>query len=120
MKENIVSAVSSKGHLRPGGYSTAKMDAKQDRKRQEAEDRQSVYDGLSASAKIARVKSRRGESKRELARLTKLEAKTVVKPFVPVPAAILVPVAAAPVPEKKKRTKKQIIASAKMERPSKS
>lgn len=78
-------------------YSHAKADARQDRKRQAAEARQRAYDSLSVPKRIELAKSRRGESKREIARLEKLLVKV---PAAPAPQA-------APVTEKKsKRTKK--------------
>jgi hypothetical protein len=54
-------------------YSHAKADARRDKRRQEAEARQRVYDKLSLKDKIALV-TKRGGSKRELARLEKLAA----------------------------------------------
>jgi hypothetical protein len=50
-------------------YTHRKADAKQARKRDEAEDRQAKYDALSRAEKIALV-TNRGGSQRELARLT--------------------------------------------------
>ena len=52
-------------------YSHDKADARVDKRRQEADAREREYDGLTIPAKIARAKSRRGESKRELAKLEK-------------------------------------------------
>jgi hypothetical protein len=52
-------------------YRNAKLHARISNRRQEAEARQREYDGLSISARIARAKSRQGESKREIARLEK-------------------------------------------------
>jgi len=52
-------------------YSHAKADARRDKRRQEAEARQRTYDGLSIKARIALIKSRPGESKRETARINK-------------------------------------------------
>lgn len=57
-----------------GGYSSAKLHAKRDKKRQEANTRQRHYEGLTIPARISLAKSRRGESKREIARLEKLLA----------------------------------------------
>ena len=64
---------SSTGEARKGRehYSHAKADARKDKRRDEAEDRQFKHDGLTTDQKIAKAKSRRGESKREIARLTK-------------------------------------------------
>jgi len=53
-------------------YSSAKLHAKWDRRRKEATERDTIYAGLSIQARINLAKSRRGESKRELARLEKL------------------------------------------------
>jgi len=53
------------------GYSSTRLWAKRERKAGEAFARQSEYTLLSQAEKVKRVKSRRGESKRELARLTK-------------------------------------------------
>jgi hypothetical protein len=52
-------------------YSHAKLDAKWAKMREQAEDRQEAHDKLSITQKIAKAKSRRGESKREIVRLTK-------------------------------------------------
>ncbi len=61
-------------------YSHAKADARKDKRRQEAEARQRVYDGLSLKDKVALV-TKRGGSKRELARLqAKLAPKPAAKP----------------------------------------
>ena len=53
-------------------YSHAKANAKSKVRRQEAAERDAIYAGLSIQARIVKAKSRRGESKRELARLEKL------------------------------------------------
>ncbi len=50
-------------------YSHAKADARKDKRRQEAEARQRVYDSTPISKLISIAKSRRGKSKRELAKL---------------------------------------------------
>ncbi len=50
-------------------YSHAKLDAKKDRKRLEADARKAHYRSLTTQEKIKLVQSRYGESKRELARL---------------------------------------------------
>jgi hypothetical protein len=52
-------------------YSHAKLDAKWAKLRKQAEDRQEVHDKLATLLKIAKAKSRRGESKREIVRLEK-------------------------------------------------
>lgn len=96
-------------------YSHAKADARRDKRRQEAEARQHTYDGLSIKARIALVKSRPGESKRELARLEALLAKPAPKAEVKATVQVATP------DQKPKRTpKSQVIAAAKAQRPSKS
>ena len=52
-------------------YSHDKADARKDKRRQEAEDRDFEHSKLTPTQKIAKAKSRRGESKREIARLNK-------------------------------------------------
>jgi len=56
-------------------YSHDKADARKDKRSFEADARQLKYNDLSVKERIARAKSRRGESKRETARLEKLLAK---------------------------------------------
>jgi hypothetical protein len=51
------------------GYKHSFLDAKKDRRRQEAEKRQEAYDGLTLKARVKLAKGRRGESKKELAKL---------------------------------------------------
>lgn len=67
------SVTSSTGEARKGraNYSHAKADARKHKRRDEAEDRQIEHDSLTTSEKLAKAKSRRGESKREIARLSK-------------------------------------------------
>lgn len=52
-----------------GSNAHTSTNADTQRKREEAAIRQAEYSALSLDAKIARVKSRRGESKRELTKL---------------------------------------------------
>lgn len=52
-------------------YKSVKLHAKRNRKRREAERRQLKYNSLSVAEKTKLIKSRRGESKRELERLRK-------------------------------------------------
>lgn len=54
-------------------YSHAKADARRDKRRQAAEARQRTYSKLTLKEKLALVKAR-GGSKRELARLEKIQA----------------------------------------------
>ncbi len=51
-------------------YSHEKANARIDKRRQEAEARQREYAKLTVDQKLTLAKSRRGESKREVARLT--------------------------------------------------
>ena len=68
-------------------YSHAKADKRKAKRREQAEDRQFEYNELSLADKLAKAQSRRGESKREIARLTKLmqgpPAKVVVAKVAP-------------------------------------
>jgi hypothetical protein len=68
------------------GYNSAHLHAKHNRKRQEAADRQREHDSLTINEKIEKLRSRRGDSKRELARLMKLAADTGVVVTQPVAA----------------------------------
>ena len=52
-------------------YSSAILMAKRERKREEAADRQSKYSKLSFEQRLKLARSRRGESKREVARIEK-------------------------------------------------
>lgn len=56
------------------GYSSNFITAKREWKRKHAEERQADYKALSIEARIAQAQGRRGESKRELARLAVLLA----------------------------------------------
>ena len=112
MKETKVKAVVNTG-VRVGkvnGYKNSVLHAKRDKKRQKAEQMMWEHNQLTISQKIAKAKSRRGESKKEIARLTKL-LNEVAKPFKP--AVIAKPVEIIPasqeapkVTEKKKRVSK--------------
>ncbi len=55
-------------------YSSAVLHKKREQKRLEAEERNKEYRSLSLSDRLKRAKSRRGESKKEVDRLTKLIA----------------------------------------------
>jgi len=52
------------------GYCSTTLHATRDRKRREAQDRDLKHSNLSIKDKIAKAKSRRGDSKKEIARLT--------------------------------------------------
>lgn len=82
------------------GYNNAKLHAKRNRKFEEACDRQADHNTLTIQEKIAKAKSRRGNSTREIARLTKqLELEGGVKVEAPKTES-------APKAVKKKSTKK--------------
>lgn len=51
------------------GYSSAKLHAKRDRKRAEAEARNAKWEGKTVEAKIKSLAKRRGASKKQLAKL---------------------------------------------------
>jgi hypothetical protein len=53
-------------------YNSAILHQKRDQKRIDAEIRDREYQSLSVADRLKRAKSRRGESKREIKRLTKL------------------------------------------------
>ena len=91
------------------GYTQIKAHAKRNKKRQEAELRQSKYDALSQSEKIALVISR-GGSQKELTRLTQLKAKQPVQ----------VPVVVEEIISPKRTPKSKVVRQAKSKRPSKS
>ena len=55
------------------GYSNRKRLARKQQRRIDAENRQLFCDALPVEERINRAKSRRGESKREIARLKKLK-----------------------------------------------
>jgi hypothetical protein len=59
----------AKRPVKIAGYSSAVLKATRAAKRAEAEERQARYDALDTSAKIHLTNVRRGDSKRELARL---------------------------------------------------
>lgn len=81
------------------GYTSAHLLAKRNRKRQESDARQREHDSLALNEKIEKARSRRGESKRELARLMQLAADTGV--VVKQPTASTKPKAAKKVAKKK-------------------
>lgn len=84
----------TEGHKVRGKYSHAKADARRDKRRREAEARQRIYDKLTLEEKLALVKSR-GGSKRELARLEKIQAERTAKKAASKKAAAAVPTTAA-------------------------
>lgn len=98
-------------------YTHAKADARRDKRRQEAEARQRVYDGLSIKDRLALAKSRPGSSKREVARLEGLLAK---KPEPKAEVVATVQVAATEEAKPKRTPKSKVTRAAKSERPSKS
>lgn len=56
-------------------YSSATLHAKRNAMRMEAESRQRDYDKLTVDQKVKLAQSRRGKSKREITRLTKIVKK---------------------------------------------
>ncbi len=54
------------------GYTSATLNAKRNRKRQEAEARQREHDSLTVEQKITKALKRQGSSKREVSRLMKM------------------------------------------------
>jgi hypothetical protein len=63
----------TKRNIKTSGYKQAKRRAKLNARRDAADERMAQHDALSVAQKIAKAKSRRGESKREIARLTALK-----------------------------------------------
>ena len=83
------------GHPRKrDGYTFKKQQARRDRRREEAEDRNHDYSLLTVMEKLAKARKRRGESKNEIARLTLKLPKSAPKisPAASVPALIVGPV----------------------------
>jgi hypothetical protein len=110
MSNNNTNEIKTSARGKTNGYNSAHLHAKRNRKRSETEARKREHDSLSIKEKIVKAKSRRGESKREIARLTKMlqatEIKVAPKPAAPAPVAETGP---APAPKKrlaKKATKK--------------
>jgi hypothetical protein len=101
MAEKTESTVKTAGkHTKQNGYSSKTLRTKLEKKQVQADERNHRHDLLSITEKIKKVKSRRGESKRELARLEK----RLTESKKPAPAAEAVkPVV---VTEKKKVQKK--------------
>lgn len=85
--------------VKTNGYSSATLHRKRDKRSQEADARNRDYKSLSVTERLNRAKSRRGQSKKEIARLT-----------------ALLPVAK-PVEAKPKPTKKTTVATAKPGKP---
>ena len=59
-------------NIKKNGYKHAKLDAKLEKRRNEANMRQIKYDSLSLEQKLKVAQKRRGESNREIARINKL------------------------------------------------
>ena len=75
MKETSSTKKTASTGMRVGkisGYTHKKADARKNKRRDEAEDRQAQYNELTVNEKIAHAKSHRGESKKQIARLIKL------------------------------------------------
>ena len=65
----------TKRNIKTSGYKQAKRRAKLKARQESADERQAQHDALSVDQKIAKAKSRRGESKREVSRLLAQKAK---------------------------------------------
>lgn len=72
MSENKNNETKAPKRGKTNGYNSAHLHAKRNRKRQEAEARKREHDTLTLNEKIDKARSRRGESKREIARLMKM------------------------------------------------
>ena len=85
MSENKTNDTKTVKRGKTNGYNSAHLHAKRNRKRSEAEARQREHYTLSLSEKIEKARSRRGESKRELARLMQMAeaAGVIIKPQTP-------------------------------------
>jgi len=100
------------------GYTQVKRNARRQQKQHDADNRQLKYEALPYLAKLALISGRRGESKRELARLyTNSKTPSAVKP-------ITVPTTVessneSPVKVRRSVSKSKIVRAAKTERPSK-
>jgi len=76
--ENNTTSTNRNGHpIKRNGYTHFKADQRKKVKQYAADDRQQDYDTLSLTDKIAKATNVRGESKKQLAKLTKLAEKTV-------------------------------------------
>jgi hypothetical protein len=73
MSNNNTNDIKTPIRGKTNGYNSTKLHAKRNRKRSEAEARKYDHDSLSIKEKIAKAKSRRGNSQREIARLTKMQ-----------------------------------------------
>ena len=79
-KQNTNAIASGLTRGKTNGYHSEKLWAKRDQKRREPLDRQAEHDSLTVQEKIAKAQSRRGASKKEIARLQKqLEQQPVTK-----------------------------------------
>jgi len=72
MEKTKIKLEIGKGKIKDNGYNSTKLWAKRANKASEASMRQVVYESLTAKEKIKLCKNRRGNSKKELARLEKL------------------------------------------------
>ena len=61
----------SKGKIKIGGYSHKKADARRERKKYEANLRNTTWKQLSPKQKLESLAKRRGESKQQIARINK-------------------------------------------------
>ena len=108
------------GPRKAGGYSTYHLKAKKDAKRQEAEARQREHNSLTLSEKIEKAKSRRGESKKELARLAAQVPKAEWDKAMKVSEKTAIAIAPETPTKEVKTTKTKKVAKAKPSAPKKS
>ena len=66
--------------IKINGYSNKKRLAKKHQRQLDAQARREVYQNLTKAEKLARIQSRRGESKRELDRLNRLHRNKNLEP----------------------------------------
>lgn len=97
-------------------YSHAILDAKKDKRRKEGEERDWEHKQMTIAQRISKAKSRRGESKKELVRLAKMEAEQAMTPKIKAP----IPTPAAVTENKYRHRKSDVVEAAKTQRPSKS
>jgi len=94
------------------GYSFAKQRQRRDKRHDEADKRNAKYSALTTQQKIARAKTRPGNSKRELERLTRQhERESVVKEKV-----VSTPDSSPVVPVEQKNTNKPVKDSSKVKK----
>jgi G:T/U-mismatch repair DNA glycosylase len=109
MKKPMVSATETKSTKQGrASYSSTKLWAKRERKRQEAEERQEKYDSMTTLAKLKMVRSL-GGSKRQLKRLeAQYQAENAAPVAAPAPAPAPAPLTEAQLAVRAKSAKKAV------------